>query len=346
LFPLSVDIGAKLDSILADNTLTTDYDFQMAISKAIVGLNDAHTQYDPSCYTQIPFVQPWSLAAVYNGSTTNIRFESTFAATSPIANVLGFAPEDMDAIWFPYLGTNASSLVGYIVTKIDGVDAVKAIQNFADVEQGLSRDAQTRFNIALQQYQWSVPQGSFKAKDQAALSPVDGKFYVRQRLLPTMNEMVNFELLSPVTGMKYNVQSPWIGFGGFRVRSSMSSSASFYNTFCNATAMSMAAGQQGQTTMPQMPPMPGGSQFIDSVKDVYAGPAIQSTKILEPVDFNAVNLELMGLAAGKKVGSKLADVNLDTPANLAQGANLSTPLFSDAQNAFYVLSNSTGVWVC
>ncbi|KAF9366741.1 hypothetical protein BGX34_008699 [Mortierella sp. NVP85] len=124
----------------------TDYEFQMALYHLLASVNDGHLAYVSNCYRIARFVQPIVLyAPVVNGKQS----VNVFYADSTKPGV----PEN---------------IVDCKVITIDGVPALKAIQDYADNNSGVSRDPGVRLNDALAgvswKQTWSITPGGFSRR--------------------------------------------------------------------------------------------------------------------------------------------------------------------------------------
>ncbi|KAI8068379.1 hypothetical protein BC940DRAFT_238138 [Gongronella butleri] len=120
--PVDIDYGLK---VIDNENWSTDREFQEAIALLLDKVHDAHLSYVPFCYRQFVFWQPIQLnALVRNGKT--------------IVNV-AYVKDD---IW----PEAKSSWVGCQVTKIDDMDVLEMVTNYAVNNNGESKDVNTCFN--------------------------------------------------------------------------------------------------------------------------------------------------------------------------------------------------------
>ncbi|KAF9196441.1 hypothetical protein BGZ49_002828, partial [Haplosporangium sp. Z 27] len=89
----------------------SDYEFQTAILLFLTTLNDAHVSYQVNCYNSVGFVQPLFLYSPVVDGKQSIRVLRTV----------------------PGPGVPTESIDDCEVTEIDGVPALKAIQEWADL---------------------------------------------------------------------------------------------------------------------------------------------------------------------------------------------------------------------
>ncbi|KAI1316728.1 hypothetical protein EDD11_009544 [Mortierella claussenii] len=127
-----VDLMAGLKKIRATKW-RNDYDFQMALTYLTFSANDGHLAYRSDCYHTATFTQPISLyAPVVNGAQA-IRV---------------FYADDTQK------GVPTTGLVDCTVIDIDGVPALKAVQEFTDRTSAISKDPGVRLNDALASTSW------------------------------------------------------------------------------------------------------------------------------------------------------------------------------------------------
>ncbi|KAG0362926.1 hypothetical protein BC939DRAFT_488680 [Gamsiella multidivaricata] len=141
-----VDLLAGLKKIGAKKW-KTDYDFQMAIYYLLASVNDGHLAYLSNCYRTARFTQPIALyAPVVNGKQSVRIFSAD--ATQP--------------------GVPQSAIVDCEVKTIDGVPALKAVQDFVDRTSGIAKDPSIRLTDALASVfwskDWSVSAGAFSKR--------------------------------------------------------------------------------------------------------------------------------------------------------------------------------------
>ncbi|KAI9321942.1 hypothetical protein DFJ73DRAFT_922490 [Zopfochytrium polystomum] len=135
LFPSKIDIMATLDSIAADDTLTTELAFQTAMSKATGSINDAHMPYVPTCFSKfaamLPFVFTYQPDPV-PGNPPKIVVKDSFTSGSALFQTAGLPAADLakalDRFWIHGLrGASASEFAGFTVQEINGLDPVKTL---------------------------------------------------------------------------------------------------------------------------------------------------------------------------------------------------------------------------
>ncbi|KAG0334783.1 hypothetical protein BG000_008051 [Podila horticola] len=127
-----VDLLAGLKKIRATK-YKSDYDFSMALTYLTFSANDGHLAFRSECYRTASFQQPISLYAPVVGGSQQIRV---------------FYADDTQP------GVPKNSLVDCVVTTIDGVPALKAVQDFTDRTAQISKDPGVRLNDALASTSW------------------------------------------------------------------------------------------------------------------------------------------------------------------------------------------------
>ncbi|KAF9951425.1 hypothetical protein BGZ70_000998 [Mortierella alpina] len=133
----AVDLKAGLQKIRSTQW-TSDYDFTMALTYLLFSVHDAHLAYLSECYSVAWFTQPlYFYAPVENG----VQSVKIYTADYDKPNV----PQQ--------------SFDNCVVTTIDGVPALKAIQDFADRSSSVSKDPGVRLNDALITHSWSLSWG-------------------------------------------------------------------------------------------------------------------------------------------------------------------------------------------
>ncbi|KAJ3089625.1 hypothetical protein HK100_007700, partial [Physocladia obscura] len=159
---------AALDAIAHNDFITSEFVFHGTIYDILNGLNDAHVNYDAACFTgKIAVVQPFLLQALPDDDAALVILGS-------IATADGLNPElgrGLDLFWSnAFDGYYPSDFVGYKVLKIDGVEAVNWMKNYAQSYIGKTKFKEARFNYALPSYQWLnhklvTKNGSFAVQD-------------------------------------------------------------------------------------------------------------------------------------------------------------------------------------
>ncbi|KAI8849821.1 hypothetical protein BC829DRAFT_416505 [Chytridium lagenaria] len=225
-----VDIVADLNAIRSEASLS-DFEFHSRISRSINKLQDGHFAYAARCYSVLQFFQPWVIAARYApgsskptlflrdlitaGSTISVDLETLFPtlAVSFSRNLVNTFTER--------IGRDPSLLVGYTIESIDGKDPIAAVQEYADEFIGTSHTAETRFNYALAQTQYS----------KGLLQVQDGPFFVSGRASADKATSRNYTLRNPQTSETVTVTAPWLGL--LPLTSSIPiSTANYRRAFC------------------------------------------------------------------------------------------------------------------
>eukprot|EP01128_Nolandella_sp_AFSM9_P012426 TRINITY_DN9271_c0_g1_i1.p1 TRINITY_DN9271_c0_g1~~TRINITY_DN9271_c0_g1_i1.p1 ORF type:complete len:616 (+),score=146.32 TRINITY_DN9271_c0_g1_i1:33-1850(+) len=135
LLHISVDLLKQLP-ILQNTAWSSDIEFHNALTELFVSLKDPHTVYSgPQCYGSFA-VQPFALTSSWDEATSTQSVE--------ISGIYAFA--EYKNSW-PEL-TN-EEYTGATIVEIDGVDAVKAITDFALEFGFVSKDPSVLFNDAL-----------------------------------------------------------------------------------------------------------------------------------------------------------------------------------------------------
>ncbi|KAJ3118284.1 hypothetical protein HDU96_002722 [Phlyctochytrium bullatum] len=228
---IKVDVFAKLDALVANTTLTSEFHFQDAIVSLFKQLRDAHAAYSPTCYSTVSFVQPWVLAAkhtlepnpktvivikagIEKGSTLSIGLSKNFPELAKSM------PRDMAKKWEKALGgKKPEDFVGWEVVEVNGVDALTAVKVFSDNSVGLSHTPETRVNFAL----------ASTAYAHGALQYVDGLFHATRRY--PSDPARSYLLRNPRTGATQKFDAvPWLGY--FREAVGTMTRSAYRKQFC------------------------------------------------------------------------------------------------------------------
>ncbi|KAF9410244.1 hypothetical protein BGZ94_001719 [Podila epigama] len=127
-----VDLLAGLRKIKSTKW-KSDYDFSMALTYLTFSANDGHLAFRSECYRTATFEQPISLYAPVVNGAQSIRV---------------FYADDTQK------GVPKTGLTDCTVLTIDGVPAMKAVQDFTDRTAQISKDAGVRLNDALASTSW------------------------------------------------------------------------------------------------------------------------------------------------------------------------------------------------
>ncbi|KAI8849805.1 hypothetical protein BC829DRAFT_390740 [Chytridium lagenaria] len=160
LFPSSIDLLPEIDRIANDPTITSEFEYQSRLVDLVTSLHDAHSFYQPSCFTSVRFFQPWVIAARYPEGLRgqpelylretvvdgSYAFSEYAREAAPfLSGLMG----EFERFWRGALGREAREFVGYSIVSIDGTDAATYVQRFADRLAGVSREPDSRFNLVL-----------------------------------------------------------------------------------------------------------------------------------------------------------------------------------------------------
>ncbi|KAI9344051.1 hypothetical protein BDR26DRAFT_858076 [Obelidium mucronatum] len=217
-FPSKINLLQELDKIAEDKRLVSEHAFHNAIYTVINGLNDAHSNYDPLCFTnRVKIYQPFLMASVLDGKPPHVVIVDTVFKESP-----GF-----DIYWNASMkGMPASSFINHIITEIDGVDALTWIQQDSDAYGGKVRDSSARFNKALPSYQWL----------NSELIMPNGSFAVQNRIHDGIKPVISYTLMDPSQpeGNRIRLEVPWAVSPGniSEAQTLFSSSSDFYAKNC------------------------------------------------------------------------------------------------------------------
>ncbi|KAF9962844.1 hypothetical protein BGZ70_007852 [Mortierella alpina] len=127
-----VDLIAGLKKI-RETKWKSDYDFNMALTYLTFSVNDGHLAYRSDCYHTATFSQPISLYAPVVDGKQAVRV---------------FYADDTQK------GVPKNSILDCAVTTIDGVPALKAVQDFTDRTSAISKDPGVRLNDAFASTSW------------------------------------------------------------------------------------------------------------------------------------------------------------------------------------------------
>ncbi|KAF9952099.1 hypothetical protein BGZ72_006531 [Mortierella alpina] len=128
----AVDLKAGLQKIRS-TAWTNDYDFTMALTYLLFSAHDAHLGYLSDCYMVASFLQPIYLYAPVENGVQSVKI--LFAQYS-------------------FAGVPQRSFDNCVVTTIDGLPALQAIQEYADRSSSTSKDPGVRLNSVLINQTW------------------------------------------------------------------------------------------------------------------------------------------------------------------------------------------------
>eukprot|EP00211_Chloroparvula_japonica_P001028 CAMPEP_0119121380 /NCGR_PEP_ID=MMETSP1310-20130426/2039_1 /TAXON_ID=464262 /ORGANISM="Genus nov. species nov., Strain RCC2339" /LENGTH=591 /DNA_ID=CAMNT_0007110943 /DNA_START=311 /DNA_END=2086 /DNA_ORIENTATION=- len=136
--PLSVDLGEELSRI-ATSVYENDLAFQEDLTSTYVQLNDAHAQYyKPSCYLNFEVRQPVMPAGYVADGEDRVAVSRFLAA-------------DLVDYFKSTTGFDITTLVGASIDTIDGEPAVEHLRAYSETSIGMSKDAGTRYHLAMVQ---------------------------------------------------------------------------------------------------------------------------------------------------------------------------------------------------
>ncbi|KAI9345177.1 hypothetical protein DFJ73DRAFT_960849 [Zopfochytrium polystomum] len=329
LFPLKVDIDALLDSIAADNTLTTEFAFQTAMYKAVNSLNDAHMSYVGTCFTKFTAMLPFVFASQHDptpGKPPKIIVKDTFTSGSALFKTAGFPAANLakalDKFWIHGLrGSSAANFTGFVVQEINGLDPVDFIVKNT-LKDSISKSPETRFNNALRSYRWTAGNPAGR----------DGSLYYKTVLTSDMPNVLRMTLLNPATGNTSQIHAPWAVIT--TSASSLVSADTYYAKYCAPPkTASLVARDDAPVPGISDPELPEALLLPDEVTITGGVRRFKRTgdgKVeSEPVDTDALALQ-----------APLADRERATTA-----VDLDKPVVADANGAFYLVDGTTGVWV-
>jgi hypothetical protein len=182
----------------------SDYQFQQEVIKSVRGMNDGSLAYTPArLYQDLSLYLPFRFGA-RSPDGKNIHIHIT--SVSDQAQHFGYRRD-----WSPPTATSdARNYVDYEVVKIDGVDAVEAIKQFASQQYfGLTSDEGARFNLALHSEfsHWGSTEYDPTA-DHGAWACAFGARQLSQCPLPA-SATVKFDLIKEDGTGAITVSVPW-----------------------------------------------------------------------------------------------------------------------------------------
>ncbi|KAJ3098418.1 hypothetical protein HDU97_004002, partial [Phlyctochytrium planicorne] len=244
-FPSNLDLNEKLDAIASDDSIDTEYAFHWKIGNVFRSLLDPHTSYQSSCFSHVHFFQPWVLAGSYSAGSAkpDIYILDKVTSASPKLQELGSELlQQMEKFWKD-AGLDISKYAGHKVVKIDGKEAISAIQSKGDLF-GVSRVEEARFNLQLASKSFS--KGKYQLND--------GHFYISKSPDPSSSDSIQYDLVSK-DGATTILRVPWVAFVGPAARAAFADRQTFYQKAC---VNSWSDIQQG---IPPKPPKAGSVNF-------------------------------------------------------------------------------------
>ncbi|TPX77968.1 hypothetical protein CcCBS67573_g00747 [Chytriomyces confervae] len=211
-YPMQIDLFAGLDAIVANPNIKTEFGMHTAITDLFDSLEDAHISYFNQCFQHASFVQPFSLTLV-NGA---VRVSRVLELTDATATSALFKTWQSG-----FQGRDPKSLVGAVVQKLNGENAIDFLQAYADKYLGVSHAPETRFNYALDSYEWSG--GMLQARS---------GFGITRR----PSEPIAYEFLL-ADGTTFQTSSlDWTALISATSKSAFSSKSNYYQSKCVAAA--------------------------------------------------------------------------------------------------------------
>ncbi|KAJ3313133.1 hypothetical protein HDU76_002710 [Blyttiomyces sp. JEL0837] len=218
-YELNIDITSLLDNIIQNDSITTEFMLHQEIRSTLNKLMDPHVSYLPKCFSQVYFRQAFFLGVVNSGLGLAGGNASIY-----IADVLGVDGAS-DGLW----PTGLAKYRGWIVTKINGIDAVTYIQTIADEVYPLSKSPSSRFNSVLTHYQ---PLNTNTAR----MALYGGITLLTTRIYKGITNSITYSLLNPnsTDGAGQDVEIPWAGsmMNGLVQSDVFQDSDSYYQGYC------------------------------------------------------------------------------------------------------------------
>ncbi|KAJ3154468.1 hypothetical protein HK101_001668 [Irineochytrium annulatum] len=260
LIPSDVDILALLDRIAADDSITTEISFHTKIAEALQTLNDPHVIYNPNCFTQPFFYQPWVVSSLYDIDTG----KQTIAIRDLVVNSLVEFRRDCDtplcasvlsrvkSFWSVNATDkfNPADYVNWTIAEINGVDAMDFVQDLGDY-YGRSKTPESRFNSVLAGYQ-IAELGSANASNQQ-WAVTNNALYVRSTLQLRTDTTdgrttISYFLVSPDGTSTAELNVPWVAFLPPDAYASLQKGKdAYYSSFCVSPPRSNVAVGNGTT---------------------------------------------------------------------------------------------------
>ncbi|KAJ3167801.1 hypothetical protein HK101_011709, partial [Irineochytrium annulatum] len=320
LIPSNVDILALLDEIAADNSITTELAFHTRISTAIQSLNDPHAHYNPKCFSQPTYYQPWVISSGYDITTDShiiaLRDLVTSASTDFIIGCDGDNQKTctalnnkVNAFWSVNATDkfNPADYIDWTVEAINGVDVLSFVQDLGDF-WGQSKTPESRFNSVLASYQ-ITDFGSDDAPN-PGFAVTNGLLYVRQSPLLLRTDTTDgvatmtYSLVSPDGSTTAELNVPWVAFiDGATVKALQKGKDAYYSEFCP-------------------PPTAAAAEAADN-------------EVKKVADAQARTPLRMGRKKKYYAKSRAA----------APSPDIKHPLSAYSSGAFYNLDGNTGVWI-
>ncbi|KAJ3154467.1 hypothetical protein HK101_001667 [Irineochytrium annulatum] len=259
LIPSHVDIFAKLDAIAEDDGIMLELDLHAKIIEAIATLYDPHASYNPKCFNQARFFQPWVVSSWYDRQAsyhmkrdkivTKIVLRELVTGGSPFF-LSGRVTDDLDALaaaraaevlsFWSSSGINPADYVGWEVVEIDDAPALDHVRSFGDY-MGFSKTPDARMNIALASYQWvdlGPPADGFSSP---SFSLLDGYLFHRPSYYLRTDQTggsatMRYRLRAPDGSREEVLDVPWAGVitDGPTHASMAQGAGAYYDAFCTS----------------------------------------------------------------------------------------------------------------
>jgi len=183
VIPMMVDIVGGLNQVGANNNYANDAELQQAVADVFIPLHDAHTRYNkPSPYRYSTFTLPFTLYQMMDGNTQSLYILYNNAWI-----------QDYNSLYGP--STFSTNINGWKISTIDGEDAVSHVSEYAIDKIGYTKDAGSRFNLAVNGYGNGL--GYFTYRSQQAFGAPSGP--------------IVFGVVNPVDKSVTNVTVNWLG---------------------------------------------------------------------------------------------------------------------------------------
>ncbi|KAI9346733.1 hypothetical protein DFJ73DRAFT_463258 [Zopfochytrium polystomum] len=361
-FESHVDILSSLGKLANDTSLTSEYEFQSAVAKAVWTLNDGHASYTPKCFVNVPIFLPFVFSALYEkpGATKpEIVVRDALTKGSGFflnGNATETALADALDSWWGTNGLNGekpSKYKGYTVVSIDGVKALQFVQDYADVYTAISRSPESRFNAVLASY-------AFKNSPSPVTELVDGAFYARKFFPPTLPDYHTLVLLGP-TGDKVTVKAYWAALPIRKnVSNALTSASGYYKSYCSSSKVaSSKTGSERDEDDSSL-----SNSGIVRLQDDLLRPLAFVPKASGAGAFHQLfhglskrpsHVDLVALAPTPPSRKDILDMvmphmnrmidSIKAKDSARNAFSLSSPVKADENGAFYQLTADTGVWV-
>lgn len=139
-FPMQVDLNVELEA-LRSQPFSDDLEFQEAVVALFAKLQDTHTRYRvPQCYRDIDFYQPFNLIGYVSDDGQHA------------IGISEFIDEEVRQHFEDDLNIRVSQYLDAEVLRINFVNATEFISQYAETHVAVTKDRNTRFNIALSRF--------------------------------------------------------------------------------------------------------------------------------------------------------------------------------------------------